>query len=61
MCRGGYWLDEAPRPTGPPAPGHAGLDEGLPRCFVSHDSSVRRRGDAERQGMSVELPATLIS
>jgi hypothetical protein len=49
------------RLTGPPAPSHTGLDDGLPRCFVSHDSFVRRRGDTERQGMPVELPATLIS
>jgi hypothetical protein len=34
---------------------HTGPDEGLPRRFV------RRQGDTERQGMSVELPATLIS
>lgn len=49
------------RLTGPPAASHAGLDEGLPRCFVSHGSFVRRRGDTERQGTWVELPATLIS
>ena len=34
---------------------HTGPDDGLPRRFV------RRQGDTERQGMSVELPATLIS
>lgn len=43
------------RLTGPPAASHTGPDEGLPRRFV------RRQGDTERQGMSVELPATLIS
>lgn len=43
------------RLTGPPATSHTGPDEGLPRRFV------RRQGDTERQGMSVELPERLIS